>query len=108
MFVDAKPGTFSAIYMCAGYTDLRKNIDGLAAMLIYEYNIDPYLENVLFLFCGRCAYKIKGLVWESNGFTMINKRLSMGRYQWNRDQSKGLIPITHEQFQKLMTTGKIE
>ena len=63
MIIDADPSTFSSIYLCSGTTDLRKSIDGLAAVVEYTYGMNPYKKNVLFLFCGRSNYKIKGLLW---------------------------------------------
>ena len=41
----------SKIYLVCGKTDLRKGIDGLAAIIQHQYQFDPY-ENALFLFCG--------------------------------------------------------
>ena len=109
MLIDAAPTTFSAIFVCAGWTDLRKSIDGLIDVLYYTYHVNPYLsENELFLFCGRSNYKIKGLVKESNGFVLINKRLRTDRFHWNRDQSAGLQKISYEQFIHLMNDGTLE
>ena len=34
MFRDANPGSFSAIYIVCGYTDLRYGIDSLAAIKV--------------------------------------------------------------------------
>ena len=96
------------IYMCAGYTDLRKSIDGLAALLEYTYKVNPYREGILYLFCGRASYKIKGLLYEKNGFLLIQKRLKEGRYRWIRDDSKGLVRIRHEQFLQLMNKGILD
>ncbi|MBR1685388.1 MAG: IS66 family insertion sequence element accessory protein TnpB [Clostridia bacterium] len=108
MLIDATPTTFVSIYMCCGYTDLRKSIDGLTELLVNVYDINPYVENVLFLFCGRASYKVKGLVWEKNGFTLINKRLSEDRFHWDRNQENGLKGISYDQFIHLMNEGSAE
>ena len=109
MLIDATPKTFSAIYMCPGRTDLRKNIDGLVNMLLYTYNVNPYLtENVLFLFIGNAKYKIKGLVIEKNGAVLINKRLTTGRFTWKTDPQCGLQELSYEQFSHLMKYGTTE
>lgn len=108
MLMDAGPETFSAIYMCTGYVDLRKNIDGLCSLLTTKYRRDVYKENELYLFCGRCAYKIKGLVRENNRFVLIYMRLSEGRFHWIRDETKGILQITYSQFVRLMAEGTIE
>lgn len=52
------------VYIDCGYTDIRKGIDGLAAMVQQELELDPF-TNTLFLFCGRRWDRIKGLYWES-------------------------------------------
>jgi len=55
------------VYIACGYTDLRCGIDGLAALVQQQFNLDPF-TNTLFLFCGRRRDKIKALHWEGNGF----------------------------------------
>ena len=42
------------IYIACGYTDMRKSIDGLAALVKEHFNMDPF-EPVFFLFGGRKA-----------------------------------------------------
>ena len=62
------------VYIACGYTDLRRGIDGLAAMVQQQFNLDPF-TNTLFLFCGRRRDRIKALYWEGNGFVLLYKRL---------------------------------
>ena len=38
-------------FLVTGYTDMRKSIDGLMAIVRDTYELDPY-SNSLFLFCG--------------------------------------------------------
>lgn len=40
------------IYLVSGYTDMRRSIDGLMAIVRDTYELDPY-SNSLFLFCGK-------------------------------------------------------
>ena len=47
------------IYLAAGYTDLRRGIDGLATMIRFRFQLDPYDKNTLFLFCGKKTNRIK-------------------------------------------------
>ncbi|EGW42005.1 IS66 family insertion sequence element accessory protein TnpB, partial [Desulfosporosinus sp. OT] len=58
---------FDQIYIVCGYTDLRRGIDGLSALIQQKFQLNPF-QNVLFLFCGRRTDRIKGLVWENDGF----------------------------------------
>ncbi len=81
------------IYIVCGYTDMRKSIDGLCAIVEDKLNMDPR-RNALFLFCGRRADRLKILMWEPDGFVLLYKRLSavQGRYRWprNRDEVRSL------------------
>ena len=40
------------IYIAVGYTDMRKQIDGLSASVQQNFKLDPF-SNSVFLFCGR-------------------------------------------------------
>lgn len=51
MFNDATG--FEKIYLATGYTDLRRGIDGLASIVKFNFNLDPFQKNILFLFCGK-------------------------------------------------------
>ena len=39
------------IYIACDKTDMRKSIDGLAAMVQSQYHLDPFSKSI-FLFCG--------------------------------------------------------
>ena len=56
----------------------------------------------MFLFCGRKATKIKGLVWEGDGFLLLYKRLEVGAFAWPRTESEALASSA-EQYQRLMS-----
>ena len=43
---------FSHIYLCTGYTDLRKGIDGLIAIVSGEFGLDPTAAGSVFLFAA--------------------------------------------------------
>lgn len=88
------------IYLALGYTDLRKGIDGLCA-LIQEHFVKELRTNDVFLFCGRRTDRIKGVLWEGDGFLLLYKRLEAGRFQWPRTPDE-LAEITPEQYSCLM------
>jgi len=94
MFNDAVG--FKKIFLKVGYTDLRKGIPGLTAMIRESFGYDPYEKNVLFLFCGRKADRIKGLVFEGDGFCLVYKRLS------TNSAESGVERAYIEQFKWLM------
>ena len=63
------------IYIVCGYTDMRKSIDGLCAIVEDKLHMDPR-SRALYLFCGRRADRFKMLLWEPDGFILFYKRLS--------------------------------
>lgn len=69
------------IYIACGYTDMRKSIDGLAAIVQQNFKLNPF-QNSLFLFCGRKRDRIKVLYFEGDGFVLLYKRLESGSFQW--------------------------
>lgn len=75
------------IYLACGYTDMRKAIDGLSAIVQQNFKLDPF-SNSLFLFCGRKCNRLKALYWEGDGFVLLYKRLENGRFQWPRTQAE--------------------
>lgn len=104
MFNDATG--FDQVYIACGYTDLRRGIDGLAGIVQNEFHLNPF-QNVLFLFCGRKTNRIKGLLWEGDGFLLLYKRLEDGKYQWPRS-IKEVKEITPRQFRWLTEGLTIE
>lgn len=92
---------FKKIYLAVGTTDLRKGIDGLAAIVKFQFNLDPYDKNTLFLFCGKRPDRIKGLLWEGDGFLLLYKRIHIGTFKWPRSASEA-IEINREQYSLLM------
>lgn len=90
---------FDRIYIACGYTDLRRGIDGLAGIIQNEFHLDPF-QNILFLFCGKRTDRIKGLLWEGDGFVLLYKRLEDGKFQWPRTKQEAM-EISPRQFRWL-------
>ena len=96
-----------AIYIACGYTDMRMNIDGLAAYVQQVFGLDP-TTNTVFFFSGRRRDRLKALYWEGDGFVLLYKRLDNGgRFQWpmNPEEAKKL---TWQQLRWLLEGLKIE
>lgn len=45
------------IYLVTGYTDMRKSIDGLCAIIMKNFNIEPDGHSI-YLFCGKRCDRI--------------------------------------------------
>ena len=94
------------VYLVTGYTDLRRGIDGLATIVQAQLELDPF-SKALFLFCGRRCDRIKGLLWEGDGFLLLYKRLDNGRFQWPRSETEAVM-LTSQQIRWLLEGLKIE
>ena len=101
MLKDADFNYFPAVYVVCGYTDMRSGIDSLAAIIERKYKVNLFVPNTLFLFCGRSSTRIKGLLWEGDGFLLLYKRVEQGRFVWPRT-SEELRQLRPEQFKWLM------
>ncbi len=62
---------------------MRKSIDGLAALVENNLELDP-MQDVVYVFCNRGHDKIKILYWERNGFVLWYKRLEKQKLKWLR------------------------
>ena len=95
------------IYIVTGRTDMRKSIDGLCAVVEDQLHMDPR-RSALYLFCGKRCDRIKALLWESDGFVLLYKRMEVqGRFRWPRNQLE-VKQLTCQQFDWLMSGLEIE
>ena len=85
------------VYIACGYTDLRRGIDGLASIVRLQYGME-LKEDSLFLFCGRRTDRIKALYWSGDGYVLLYKRLSNGRFQWPRNENSTAVLIADFEF----------
>ena len=93
-------------YIACGYTDLRLGIDGLASYVMQQYG-RTMDEDSLFLFCGRQTDRIKALYWSGDGYLLLYKRLSNGRFQWPRTETE-LRLLDPQSFRWLMEGLKVD
>ena len=69
--------------------DMRKQYDGLYALVVAEMKADP-LSGDLFLFTNRRRTRAKVLLWDGTGLCLYQKRLERGRFAslWRRDEQE--------------------
>jgi transposase len=87
--------------------DLRKGIDGLAALCRDKLQADPF-SGWLFLFRGRRATAIRALVYDGQGFWMAHKRLSKGKFRWWPTAETAGKTLQPHQAQLLLAAGNPE
>lgn len=88
------------VYLACGATDLRKSIDGLAALVQQAFALDPF-SDAWFVFCNRDRDKLKLLRWDHNGFWLYYRRLERGHFQWPAADGPPRV-ITRRQLQWLL------
>jgi len=92
---------FKNIYLAAGYTDLRKGIDGYAGIIQSVYHLDA-MDRSLYIFCNRDRNKIKCLYWDGTGFWLFYKRLEKGHFKWKKAENKSAYLISEQQLRWLL------
>jgi transposase len=70
----------SQVYLACGSTDMRKSIDGLAAIVQEQFALSPF-STAWFVFCNRRRDKLKILHWDHAGFWLYYRRLERGTFQ---------------------------
>ena len=96
------PPRGARIWIAAGFTDLRRGFDGLAALVQTRLEADPFSGQV-FVFRGRRGDRIKILWWDGdgNGLCLFAKRLESGRFVWPR-ATDGVVSLTPAQLSMLL------
>ena len=85
------------IHLACGPTDMRKSIDGLAALVQLAFELDPFSE-AWFVFCNKDRDKLKLLRWDHNGFWLYYRRLERGRFQWPKAVDGPTKTVSHRQL----------
>ena len=61
-----RPAEISRVHLCREPVDMRKSIDGLAALVSHVLQFDPF-STELFVFVNRSRNKLKILAWLARG-----------------------------------------
>ena len=94
------PPSGTHIWIAAGYTDMRRGFDGLAALVQQQLAVNPFSGHV-FIFRGRRGDRIKLLWFDGDGLCLFAKRLERGRFVWPH-VTEGAIALTPAQLSMLL------
>ncbi len=107
MLKDLDMAKYKHVFVAPGYTDMRQGINSLAALVEYQFRIDPLKEGSMFMFCGRRRDRIKVLTHDEDGFVLLYKRLFKGRYQWPMSE-EDVKALTPQEFKQLLAGYSVE
>ena len=96
-----RPSKTTKAYLYTGVVDMRKSIDGLAALVENSLELDP-VQDAVFVFCNRGHDKIKILYWERNGFVLWYKRLEKQKFKWLKDISVSSHQVSGVRLNQLL------
>lgn len=89
------------VMLAANSVDFRRSIDGLSVLCQYELKCNPR-SGTLFVFKNRDATMVRILVYEVNGFWLMTKRLSKGKFSWPKT-GEAISPVKAEELRKLLS-----
>jgi transposase len=86
--------------------DGRKGIDSLARLCQDKLVEDPF-SGCVFVFRSRSGTAIRLLTYDGQGFWLLQKRLSKGRFQWWPEGSEASKTLEAYEAQLLLAAGDI-
>ena len=95
------------VLLACGQTDMRKSINGLAAMVESSFKLNPF-DGAIFVFCNRSRDRIKILEWDSDGFWLYFKRLEKGHFRWPASGTEQTLALTGEELSILLGGTRVE
>jgi transposase len=88
------------VWIAAGVTDMRKGMDGLAALAQTALLENPFSGHI-FVFRGRRGDLVKLLWFDGDGLCLFAKRLERGHFVWPQ-ASGGSVALSAAQLSMLL------
>jgi len=88
------------VWIAAGVTDMRKGMDGLAALAQTALSENPFSGHI-FAFRGRRGDLVKLLWFDGDGLCLFAKRLERGHFVWPQATS-GSVALSAAQLSMLL------
>ena len=95
-----------SVYLACGHTDMRKSINGLAAIVEASFGLNPFSTS-LFVFCNRNRDRIKILEWDGDGFWLYFKRLENGRFRWPQSDAEQTMTLSGDELHMLLGSPRV-
>ena len=91
----------SQILVATAPQDFRKGIDGFVQLCRSEFSHNPKSE-LIFVFINRSKTMVRLLTYESNGFWLMTKRLSKGKFQTWPKTRQAITPLMAKDLRQLL------
>lgn len=92
---------FQSLYIHRDPVDMRKNINGLSAIVVAEMKLDLKSQSA-FIFCNQRRTHMKILYFDRSGFALWLKRLDVSKFSWPRALPDETIVIKAEDMALLL------
>jgi len=97
----------SRIFLATDPVDFRKGIDGLAAVCRQRLGDNPF-EGAVYVFRNRSGTALKLLLYDGQGYWLLMKRLSKGRFTWWPRVADARVPLSARELMILLWNGDPE
>jgi transposase len=94
----------SRIFVATDPVDFRKGIDGLGAVCRQRLGDNP-MEGAVYVFRNRAGTALKLLLYDGQGYWMMLKRLSQGRFLWWPNSVDARVPLSARELIILLWNG---
>ena len=94
----------SRIFLATEPVDFRKGMDGLAAVCRRVLGDNP-LEGAVYVFRNRAGTALKLLLYDGQGYWLMMKRLSQGRFRWWPTAPAPSVPLSARELTILLWNG---
>lgn len=91
----------SQIRVATTAQDFRKGIDGFASLCRHELGENPQ-SGIIFVFINRSKTMIRILTYEENGFWLMTKRLSKGKFRYWPDSGASVTTLMGKQLRCIL------
>jgi len=81
--------------------DFRKGIDGFVALCTSTLGQTPR-DGTVFVFCNRARTMLRALCYDGNGYWLMTKRLSQGRFSGWPTAEQPMTPASARQLRQLI------
>mgnify|MGYP000064091255 CR=1 FL=1 len=91
----------SQLLIATSPQDFRKGIDGFASLCRNEFDRNPQ-DSTIFVFTNRSRTMIRLLAYDRNGYWLMTKRLSKGKFkQWPKT-AHPIAPLLAKELRLLL------